>query len=163
METCSSLRIGDMKEEQLTFWSAEHLASLFPLPDCEEACETLAETSLSPIAEWLTSYVLDGASGKMFPESCPATEEETFLPLSQRWQNSGIVSAGECWTLKTSESHSDAEECFLSDVLQEIGAIRQQYYLSPVAAQGILKRAEKRGKILPKPLLDALLATSNRT
>jgi len=84
----------------------------------------------------------------------------TLEPSSGRWLNSGIAVAGECWTLKTSESHSDAEECFLSDVLQETGEILPRYYLSPTAAAGILKRAEKRGKKMPDALKDALLTTS---
>jgi len=85
-----------------------------------------------------------------------------LVPSSGRWMNSGIAVAGECWTLKTSESHKDAEECFLSDVLQEIGEIQPRYYLSPTAAAGILKRAEKRGKKIPEALLNALLETKSQ-
>ena len=82
--------------------------------------------------------------------------EETLVPSSGRWLNSGIAVHGECWTLKTLESHKDAEECFLSDVLQETGEILPRYYLSPVAAAGILKRAERRKKHIPEPLRKAL-------
>jgi hypothetical protein len=61
--------------------------------------------------------------------------------------------------LKTSESHKGAEECLLSDVL-ETGDLPQKYYLSPRACQGILKRAEKRGKKLPDVLYLALQAAN---
>ena len=149
-----------MKENQLTFWSGEHLANHSVLQDSEVDLETTEEISLSLIAGWLTDYVLDGSSGKTSPVSCPVTEEGTFLPLSQRWQNSGIASPGECWTLKTSESPKDAEECLLSDVLQEIGAIHPRFFLSSRAATGILRRAEKRGKKLPDHLYQALLEVS---
>jgi hypothetical protein len=64
----------------------------------------------------------------------------------------------ECWTLKTSESHSAAEESLLSDVL-ETGKLPQKFYLSGKACAGILRRAEKRGKVLPDTLRLALEAT----
>ena len=150
-----------MKEDQLTFWSGEHLANHSALQDSEVDLETTEAISRSLIAGWLTDYVLDGSSGKTSPVSCPVTEEGTFLPLSQRWQNSGIASPGECWTLKTSESPKDAEECLLSDVLQETGEILPRYYLSSRAAAGILNRAEKRNKKMPDALRNALLTTSN--
>jgi hypothetical protein len=63
--------------------------------------------------------------------------------------------------LKTSESHKDAEECLLSDVL-EVGNLPQKYYLSPKACQGILNRAERRGKKLPTALYQALLERSTQ-
>jgi len=151
-----------MKEEQLTFWSEERPASRSLLQECEEGLKMIGEISRSLICEWLTSYVLDGQSGKTSLASCHQTEDGTLVPSSGRWLNSGIAVHGECWTLKTSESHSDAEECFLSDVLQEIGAIHPRYYLSSRAAQGILKRAEKRNKNLPKVLYDALQEISNQ-
>jgi hypothetical protein len=66
-----------------------------------------------------------------------------------------------CLMLKTSESHKGAEECLLSDVL-EVGNLQQKYYLSPKACQGILNRAEKRGKKLPKALYQALLTVSKQ-
>jgi hypothetical protein len=60
-----------------------------------------------------------------------------------------------CLTLNTLEYPKDAEECLLSDVL-EVGNLPQKYYLSPRACQGILRRAENRGKKLP-PLLESAL------
>jgi hypothetical protein len=60
-----------------------------------------------------------------------------------------------CLTLNTLEYPKDADECLLSDVL-EIGSLPQKYYLTPTACQGILRRAEKRGKELPTLLRTAL-------
>ena len=149
-----------MNQETLTFWSEERPASHSASQDCVEDLAMTEATSRSPICEWLTDYVLNGAFGKTSPVSCHPTEDGTLVPSSGRWLNSGIAVHGECWTLKTSESHSDAEECFLSDVLQETGEILPRYYLSSRAAAGILKRAEKRGKKIPEALETALLSTS---
>jgi hypothetical protein len=64
----------------------------------------------------------------------------------------------ECWTLNTSEWPSDAAVCSLSDTL-ETGDVPQRFFLSAKACQGILRRAEKRGKELPPSLRQALLIT----
>jgi hypothetical protein len=58
-------------------------------------------------------------------------------------------------TLNTSECPRDAAESSLLDVL-ETGNVPQKYFLSPVACQGILRRAAKRGKTLPEALQVAL-------
>ena len=147
---------GDIHQNQLTFWSEEHLVNHFPLPVSGAGLEMHEETSPSPICEWLTNYVLSGLSGKTSPVSCHRTEDGTLEPSSGRWLNSGTAAHGECWTLKTSESPNDAEECFLSDIIQEIGEIHPRYYLSPVASAGILKRAERRNKTIPPALRQAL-------
>ena len=73
------------------------------------------------------------------------------------------------WTLNTSEhaaslmpSHSADAVCSLSDIL-ETGAVPQRYFLTAKACQGILRRAEKRGKALPAVLNSALKAVASRT
>jgi hypothetical protein len=58
-------------------------------------------------------------------------------------------------TLNSSEFHSDADVCFLSDIL-ETGDHLQQFSLSAKACQGILRRSEKRKKKLPEMLEAAL-------
>ena len=58
-------------------------------------------------------------------------------------------------TLNTSAWHSAAVVCSLSDVL-ETGPLPRRYFLSAKACQGILRRAEKRGKELPVALRAAL-------
>jgi hypothetical protein len=60
-------------------------------------------------------------------------------------------------TLSISEFHSAADACSLSDVL-ETGEVPQRYFLSSTACKGILRRAEKREKVLPERLRLALIA-----
>ena len=69
-------------------------------------------------------------------------------------------------TLNTSEhaaspslSPSAAAVCSLSDIL-ETGDVPRRYYLTAKACQGILRRAEKRGKVLPTVLRQALQAVA---
>jgi hypothetical protein len=62
--------------------------------------------------------------------------------------------AGECWTLDTSESPSDAVECSLSGILEP--EVPPRFYLSSKAARGILRRAVRREKTLPDHLRAAL-------
>jgi hypothetical protein len=61
----------------------------------------------------------------------------------------------EFWTLSSSEWPSAAVVCSLSDTL-ETGIVPQRFFLSATACQGILRRADKRGKELPEALRLAL-------
>jgi hypothetical protein len=65
-------------------------------------------------------------------------------------------------TLNTLEFPSDADACSLSDVL-EVGNVPQRFFLSATACKGILRRAEKRGKELPKKLQQALEQVAQTT
>jgi len=73
-----------------------------------------------------------------------------------------MASPTECLTLSSSEWPSDADVCSLSDIL-EIGDVPQRFFLSATACQGILRRAEKRGKALPVALNVALKAVASPT
>jgi hypothetical protein len=64
-------------------------------------------------------------------------------------------------TLSTSEWHSAAAVCSLSDTL-ETGDLPQRFFLSATACKGILRRAEKRGKVLPSMLEKALLTVAQQ-
>ena len=61
---------------------------------------------------------------------------------------------GGCWLRNTGPSPRDAIESFLSQILQEHPP--KKYYLTTAACLGILRRAEERGKPLPKALDTAL-------
>ena len=111
-----------------------------------------------PMLEFLTSLDPSGAFGKTCQVSLVQAKEGILVHSSGRWANSGMGGPIGCLMLNTLESHKDADECLLSDVL-EIGNLPQKYYLSPTACQGILRRAEARGKILPTALQKALQAT----
>ena len=141
--------------DQLTFWSVGLLAKDSPSPEKEADFPTSA-------ADWpCTLYGLwqrlspDDSCGKTSPELFPLRQDGTSGHSSGRWMVSGIISHGECLTLSSSECPSVAVESSLSDIL-ETGDIQQRFFLSPAACDGILRRAGKRGRTLPKPLQDAL-------
>jgi hypothetical protein len=96
----------------------------------------------------------------MFQVFFPLTEDGILEPSSGRWLNSGIVSPTECWTLSGSEWPSEGggflSLVYLSDIL-ETGDIPQKYYLSQRGCMGILNRAGRHGKRIPKPMEEALL------
>lgn len=112
--------------------------------------------------ELLRSFNRDGLSSKMFPDFCHQTQDGIWEPSSGRWGNSGMGTPGQLLTLSTSEWRNDAAVCSLSDVL-ETGEVPRKYYLSQRAAKGILRRAEKRGRALPRQLQDALEAVAQMT
>ena len=145
--------------KQLTFSLAEHLANPSASQALDKDCQTQEATSCSPILQWLTNLSPSGLSGKMSLVSCHLTEDEILGPSSGRWGKSGTGFHGECWTHNSSEFPKDADVCSLSDVL-ETGEVPQVFYLSPKACQGILRRAEKRGKELPPQLAQALLTVA---
>jgi hypothetical protein len=147
--------------EQLTFSWAEPHANHSLSQDFERDLLTQEETLCSPFSLWLKEKSRGGLSGKMSPECCQVTEEGILVPSSGRWANSGMGSPTGFLTLNTSEWPKDAEESLLSDTL-ETGDLPERYYLSPKACQGILRRAEKRGKQLPQMLKEALEAVANR-
>lgn len=70
----------------------------------------------------------------------------------------GIPSLGESSMLNFGESPNVVVESRLSQILQDNP--HPKYCLSPKACQGILRRAEKRGKELPEVLKAALEAQS---
>jgi hypothetical protein len=83
-------------------------------------------------------------------------EELTSGSYSRRWPTSGFTtSPTEFWTADTSECPSGGGEySSLPDVLE--ATVPERFYLSPKAAAGILRRAEKRGRELPEALESAL-------
>jgi hypothetical protein len=98
---------------------------------------------------------------RMFPAFCPVMKDE-ILPLSfEGWSNAGIASRGGSLMLSISEWPKDAAVCSLSEVLET--EVAPKYFLSPKACQGILRRAEKRGKELPRQLAVALRLVAQGT
>ncbi len=134
---------------------ANHSAS----QDCERDWQTRVATSCWGLVRLLNAYSPSGWFGRTSPVSCLAAEDGTLVPSSECWQNSGMGSPTEYWTLSTSEWPSAAAVCSLSDVL-ETGDVPPRFFLSARACEGILRRAEKRGKELPTPLQTALTAVA---
>lgn len=68
-------------------------------------------------------------------------------------------SSGLAWMRDTSEFRNGAVESSLSEIL-ETGEVDRRFYLSAKACAGILRRAAKRGKELPRALRLALEAVA---
>ncbi|KVT77921.1 hypothetical protein WK58_09705 [Burkholderia ubonensis] len=64
------------------------------------------------------------------------------------------------WNHTLAPSLNDDGVCSLSDIL-ETGAVPPQYFLSAKACSGILRRAARRGKVLPQLLARALAAVAD--
>lgn len=140
---------------------------------------------MSELTGQTSLFDLDGWSGKTSPAHYPAQESGTektspakiSAPSSKKRQGSAIrtplfldlrgsglllepswetdgASLGEYTTHSFGESPSVAVESHLSQILEENPP--PKYCLSARACQGILSRAERRGKGLPKELKEAL-------
>lgn len=124
-------------------------------------------------------------SGKMCPEHSAATKGETSRQSSKRssasqsrkppilkclkkagqlggattmrWEDDGAW-LGECMMRNTGESPNAAVVSRLSQILE--ATPQEKYSLSAKACQGILRRAERRGKDLPETLKTVLLVQS---
>lgn len=120
----------------------------------------------------------DSGAGKMSPEPSAPTTEKTSgsslnqwrgwsrkMPLYLSLRKDGATPEwsilkegrlpGEQWTLNGMESLRDAEESFLSQILED--TVPEKYFLSERACLGILRRSLKRGKTLPEVLQTALI------
>lgn len=116
--------------------------------------------------------------GRTSPAPFPQTGEWTFSPSLKKsgrpnfqylkmengrtpeWLNcQDVKSRGECLTRNIGESPNEEKESSLSQILQE--EVPEKYYLSAKACEGVLRRAEKRGKDLPPELKAALEAQAS--
>lgn len=122
--------------------------------------ENGADSSTSSCVSLVNSLPL-GFSSRTSLDFCRPTGEGTWLPSSGRWANSGIGGPIACLTLNTSEWPSAAAVCSLSDILDQ--DVPHKYSLSPKACRGILRRAEKRGRELPRSLRTVLERVAQTT
>ena len=97
-----------------------------------------------------------GDSSRMFQGFLAVNGEPICPPSSRGFGSAGLSSATGFWTADISESPRDGVGCSLSAVLQK--KVSPRYFLSPRAAQGIRRRAGKRGRELPEQLRAALSA-----
>jgi hypothetical protein len=91
--------------------------------------------------------------GKMWADCGHQTEEEISAESFPLSPNTLISDASGIWTGVTSEWPSDEDaysECSLAEIL--LADVPAKYWLSPRAAKGILRRAAKRGRMLPPAL-----------
>ena len=105
-------------------------------------------------------------------KNLPALHSQTFQFLDLRVggtdgakpeqsPETGGLWHGDSSMLNTGESHNAERESRLSWILED--NVPQKYYLSARACQGILTRASRRGKSLPKILKEALLDVIEQT
>jgi hypothetical protein len=166
--TTPSLVTGGTKQGEvpLLFSAAASPAKTSQLPDAVPDSKPANDPafSSSSCGSPMSLFNPEGMSSlRTYPDYFPAKADEISLSYSRRWPSSGFTtSPGECWTADTSESPNDgAESSSLADVLQ--ADVPAKYFLSPKAAAGILRRAEKRGRELPTHLSAALEAVARTT
>ena len=135
-------------------------ASHSPSPDAAREWMTRVVHSCSSTLPLLAALGPDGWSGRTSPVSCLLTAGGRLAPCSGGWQTSGMGSPTAFLTLSTSDWPSDGSACSLSAVL-ETGDVPQRFFLSARACQGILRRAEKRGKLLARSLAAAVQAVAS--
>lgn len=133
-------------------------AKTCPSPDAGLALLVPDPASSGSLPESLARYAPHGFSLRMWSDSLAPTEGTILRSSSTRWGNSAMGGPIGYSTLDTSECPRGAVESTLSAILQDGAIIPQRYYLSPKAAAGILRRAERRGKQLPHRLEQALRA-----
>src|SRR3970040_22742 len=143
-----------MDENQLTLFVVVAPDRIYRLPDDALVLLESGADYGSSLQELLTNLSRDGLSLRTSPVFYPLKKDGTLPSSFDGWSSGGMAFAGGFLTLNTSDWPSAAAVCSLSQVL-EADAPRK-YYLSPKACQGILRRAEKRGKLLP-PSLQASL------
>ncbi len=139
-------------------------AKTSPSPDDEpdsKAGSAPASSSSSHGSQGSLFSPAGGSSLRTFPDFFPATVDEISPSYSRRWPTSGFTTShGECWTADISEFPSGGGACSsLPDVLVDDPPLR--FSLSPIAAAGILRRAERRGRELPRALRVALTALAS--
>lgn len=122
---------------------------------------TSAGTSSGTRSSSPATSVRRSSSSKTFPASLHQIREALSERSSLTWPKQGfITSNGECLTPKTSESPNGGEEfsSSLAAILQS--SVDVKYSLSVKACAGILRRAGRRGRTLPAPLVAALEAVA---
>lgn len=149
----------------LTFCAAERPVNPSPSPESVRASMIRAATSPLNSPLWLAACAPAGSSGKMSPAFFPIDRmmavgaSRTSSTPFRTW---GMAAAGACltlnmsaWTVTRAPSPSDGSVCSLSDIL-ETGGVPQRLFLSRKSCKGVLRRAARRGKLLPEPLARAL-------
>ena len=140
---------------------ADFLAKTFSLLASEQGYPENAVDYSGKSADSLTKRERKLLSSKTCRVYFQAITEQTWPQSLKRWSNAGIASHGGCLMLNTLEFPSDAKESLLSDVLETQGDHLKKYSLSAKAAEGILRRANRREKTLPAQLQKALEHTAN--
>jgi DNA (cytosine-5)-methyltransferase 1 len=146
--------VGDIREWQSTSSRRGFPVKTSASPVNAQDSQEIEAGYSGSLCEFWNSNAPAGFSLRTCPDFCLPTEAEISPSFYMPWAGSGMAWRGEYLMLDTSDSPNDAVECELSDVLEH--PVPSRFYLSPRAARGILRRAEKRGRTLPIQLLRAL-------
>lgn len=165
-EVCDALHGPTGNKEPLIVSTSSPAASparTCPSPDDEPASPENAAASSGSSTGSSRLFDPDGYSSRTSPACSLPITAATSPRSSVRWTGSGSWAHGEFSTAVTSECRSADAACSssaptLASILEANAAPR--YSLSARAAAGIIARAERRGRTLPVPLLDALRAVS---
>lgn len=115
--------------------------------------QELPDSCLNTFERYVNSVHV-GLSGRTSQERSQASGGRLTASSCQRWMRSGMVWHGECWMRSFSVWPKDASVCSLLEVLEP--CVARKYFLSAKACRGIISRADRRGKPLPKRLRNAL-------
>ena len=115
-------------------------------------CLESSATEPTPLATWLE--VLQAKTYQLSHQGSGGRTLVVCLDPKEQWR-------GDSSTPNFSPWPNDAAACSLSQVLEK-GSIPQRFFLSGTACEGILRRAEKRGKALPDALHAALRSVAEK-
>ena len=165
--------------DELTLWPEAPPAKTSPWLDAVADWMERGAACSGTSAVSLIQSMPGGFCGRTSLALCPATTEPTSLPCcgaspehsptcpmvdggpAEWWSGRNEPRSGGCLTLAGSEWPSDAAVCSLSQVLEE--HVDPKYFLSRKACEGILNRAERRGRALPPSLYEALERVAQTT
>ena len=137
-------------------YEVEGQMSIFDLDSCSG--KTLSEHSVPTKDKIFEPYLKKQRKSLTRPPLFLDLRKENGIQRDASWQMGGPL-PGEFSMLNFGESPKDVDESLLSQILQD--NVPEKYYLSEKACQGILRRAEKRGKQLPEILRKALMHQAN--
>lgn len=123
--------------------------------DPEAASEASNRDSSTTLLNSLESVARRLLSSKTLQLSSLPTMDVISQSSFGRWPSSGMASHGVYLTADTSASPRVEAESSLSDLLED-QPVPDRYFLSPNAAIGILRRADRMGRNLFPPLRSAL-------
>ena len=128
-----------------------------------DSSPSLSYGRTSPESLMLTITPSDASSEHWWEQTPHSFRQEDSSGQIQVWLvDPAAPSRGALSTHNFSAWPSDGSACSLSHVL-ETRPIPRKYFLTPKAAMGIIRRAEKRGKDLPTMLLRALRAVAGES
>ena len=175
--------------DKSTCSSGGRLARTSPLPENGWDLAVSAASSLSTLYDFALKLERAGCCGKMSPLLFPAAEvriSDDLFPCSVDGMSRSLKADGENvessprlredsewhgeyltlnlpeWNNFQGQSRSAGSVSSLSDILVS-GNIPPRYYLTVKCAEGILRRAARRGKTLPPVLKEALLRQTGGT